>query len=180
VVQRTITPNDNKITPKKDVQAARIFRAIHTPEESDTEKLSNSPKSPKTPEKIRCTKNIVKNYGRAIAKFACSEMALVYLMPILAESNIEYPDAMAFFIKAKTKIQGIDTFRALILEHPQDNIKEAAFKTLFVRMGEIFIKYFSVNWIFHSKILHRSTYLKYRFRMLRRLKNPELFTYLKG
>jgi hypothetical protein len=149
-------------------------------EESEIDKSSINSHSPKTPEKIRCTKNIVKNYGRAIAKFACSEMALVYLMPLLSEYNLEYPEAMAFFVRSKTKIQGIDSFRALILEHPQDNIKEATFKSLFVKIGEIFIKYFSVNWIFHSKILHRSTYLRYRFKMLRRLKSPELFTYLKG
>ncbi len=136
--------------------------------------------SPKTPEKIRCTKNIVKNYGRVIAKFACSEISLPYLIPILNEKGVSYSDSMAFFTKAKTKIQGIDTFRALVLVTEEDNPKEAAFKEVFQRIGEVFIKYFSVNWIFHSKILHRGTYLKYRFKMLRRLQNPELFTYLKG
>lgn len=145
----------------------------------ETVKRKNSA-NPKTPEKIRCTKNIVKNYGRAIAKFACSEMALPYLVPILKGQEIEFSEAMTFFTKAKNKIQGIDTFRELVLIRSNDTPKEIAFKITFQKIGEAFIKYFSVNWIFHSKILHRSTYLKYRFKMLRRLQNPELFTYLKG
>jgi len=146
----------------------------------DTNSYLNCPGSPKTPEKIRCTKNIVKNYGRAIAKFACSEMALPYMLPILKEKGVEYSDALSFFSKAKTKIQGIDTFRALVLVLPTDTAKEAALKEAFQAIGEVFIKYFSVNWIFHSKILHRTTYLRYRFKMLRRLQNPIMFTYLKG
>ena len=168
-------PQQVQVTPKTNVS-----QQIKKPKNFDSSPKDISSNSPKTPEKIRCTKNIVKNYGRAIAKFACSEMALPYLIPIINERGIEYADALAFFTKAKTQIQGIDTFRALVLVYPHDDAKEEAFKITFQKIGEAFIKYFSVNWIFHSKIVHKSTYLKYRFKMLRRLNNPELFTYLKG
>ena len=176
-----ILPKDFN-TPKKECEID--FSSTQSSE--DTPKKHISPNEdvtqilPKTPEKIRCTKNIVKNYGRAIAKFACSEISLPYLIPILNEKGVSYKEAVTFFTKAKNNIQGIDTFRALVLVSEDDDSTEATCKEIFQRIGEIFIKYFSVNWIFHSKILHRMTYLKYRFKMLRRLKNPKLFTYLKS
>jgi len=49
-------------------------------------------------------------------------------------------------------------------------------KCLFKEMAEIFIKYFSVNWIFSGRLQYKKEHLKYRFNLLRRLRNPELFT----
>jgi len=133
-----------------------------------------------TPEKIRCAKNIAKNYGRAISNFATSEIAKPYLEPLLRKQSIEMKEFLEFMRVNKRTIKGIDTFRALLLYKETDDKKLIANKKIFQEIGIIFIKYFSVNWIFTSKIVHKLTYLKFRFKVLRRIQNPELFTYIKG
>jgi hypothetical protein len=60
-----------------------------------------------------------------------------------------------------------------------DTEKEMEFKNILKKLGEIFIKNFSVNWIFSGKMTYKEAHLKFRFKMLRRIRNPELFTYLK-
>ena len=51
-------------------------------------------------------------------------------------------------------------------------------KRVFKAIGIIFIRDFTVNWVYNSKIADKLTHLKYRFKMLRRVQNPEFFTYL--
>jgi len=133
-----------------------------------------------TPEKIRCAKNIVKNYGKAIATFACSNLAEPYLDEHLQEQGISLNDFISYATTAKKAIENIDSFRNVLLIKDQDSEKEVACKKVFQHIGEVFIKNFSANWIYNTKIVHKLTYLKYRFKMLRRLRNPEFFTYLKG
>ena len=78
----------------------------------------------------------------------------------------------------KRKIVNIITLRDLLLIRPENTEKEVIYKKLFAEMCEIFIKYFSVNWIFGGKMKLRDEHLKFRFKMLRRIRNPEYFTYL--
>jgi len=151
----------------------------------------SSPSSPKkrralpagviiTPEKIRCTKNIAKNYGSAIATFACSEISKPYLKPFLQQENLSM-EAFIFYAKQMKKlITGIDSFRNSLLVKPNDTPINASCKRVFQKISEVFIKYFSVNWIFTARIAHKLVYLKYRGKMLRRVQCPELFTYVKG
>jgi len=61
----------------------------------------------------------------------------------------------------------------------EDSKEVAAVKRGFAEVGEVFIKNFSVNWAFHSRVFHKEAHLKFRYKMLRRVRNPELFTYLK-
>ncbi len=133
-----------------------------------------------TPEKIRCAKNIVKNYGKAIATFACSNLAEPYLKEHLQEEGISLNDFITYATAAKKSIENIDSFRNVLLIKDEDSDTEVACKKIFQHVGEVFIKSFSANWIYNTKIVHKLTYLKYRFKMLRRLRNPQFFTYLKG
>jgi len=133
-----------------------------------------------TPEKIRCTKNIAKNYGSAIATFASSDISLPYLKQYLLEESLSLDDFLEYAKLCKKKITGIDTFRCALLVKKQDSPIVASCKRVFQKVSEVFIKYFSVNWIFTAKILHKLVYLKYRGKMLRRIQNPEYFTYLKN
>jgi len=133
-----------------------------------------------TPERIRCTKNIAKNYGSAIATFAASDMSKPYIEDFLRHEPISFDQFTDYARLCKKKITGIDTFRCALLVKKQDSSELAACKRVFQQIAEVFIKYFSVNWIFTAKILHKLVYLKYRGKMLRRVQNPELFTYLKG
>jgi len=137
-------------------------------------------KTSKTTENYRATKNLAKNYGKAVASFACSDLATPYLTSILEKEGL---DAQNFSIRmkaAKDSIQSIESFRKWLLINHNDGMQEAAEKRAFQAIGVVFIKFFSVNWIIHSRLNNKMEYLKYRFRMLRRIENPELFTYMQG
>jgi len=127
----------------------------------------------------KATKNIVKNYAKAISNFILSPISLPYLYPILKENNITLDDFLDFTRIAKDSIQGIDTFRNFLLKQENDSLEVQAFKEAFRSIAIIFIKYFSVNWIAHSRLKEKLVYLKYRFMILRRVANPYSFTYLK-
>ena len=137
------------------------------------------------PEKVnltgnfRATKNIVVNFGKAIASFAASSLAFPYLADLIEKENITSADFTQFINKSKSKIGGIDSFRNLLLINEDcDAPKLQACKRVFAGIAEIFIKYFSVNWITHGRVTHKLVYLKYRFKILRRIRNPEMFTYI--
>jgi hypothetical protein len=61
-----------------------------------------------------------------------------------------------------------------------DSAQLAAFKRIYKRIGEIFIKFYSVNWIFNGRLNYKDAHLKFRNRMLRRLKNPDSFNHIKS
>lgn len=132
-----------------------------------------------TPEATRCTKNIVKNFGRAICSFANSTLATPYLQPLLQKHNISLSIFSAYVLKMKKNIDGLFRFRDLIMPQDGDTEELETAKRVFQLISEVFIKCFSVNWIIHGKIQHKESHLKCRFKMLRRIKSPELFTYLK-
>ena len=125
------------------------------------------------------TKNIVINYGKAIASFATSSIAVDYLQPALQREDIALDDFVSFVDETKGRIVGIASLRSLLLIGNEDEPKTVACKKIFQMISEVFIKYFSVNWIMHSKVIHKLVYLKFRSKMLRRVQNPELFTYVK-
>ena len=163
-----------------NISGPEINQSASIVEEQPTKKTRRKiPGGHITPEKIRCAKNIAKNYGRAICNFACTKISKAYLTPILKAHGVSAREFTAHMKKVKPTINGIDTFRMLLVSREEDTLKIIAYKKVFREIGEVFIKYFSVNWIFSSKIIHKLTYLKFRFKILRRLQNPEFFTYLK-
>lgn len=133
-----------------------------------------------TSEKAKITKNISLNYGKAIASFALSDIALDYLEELTKNEKIKLCQFIAFLSSTRDKIRGISGFRSLLLITNKDCAEVAACKRVFKALCEIFIKYFSVNWIIHGKMVHKEVYLKYRSKMLRRIQNPEHFTYIKA
>jgi len=128
---------------------------------------------------VRATKNIAKNFGRAICNFSLSSLATPYLIPLLEKEGKILEGFVAFINSIKGKIDGLLNFQSVIMPSDRDSEDVAIYKKVYKLIGEIFIKYFSVNWIFHSKVIHKAAHLKFRFKMLRRIKSPELFTYLK-
>jgi len=128
--------------------------------------------------KTLATKNIVKNYGNAIASFVLSTLAEPYFSVSLKNEPITIDYFKAYVEKNKKSLCNINNFRAMLAENDQHSKEENACKRVFKRLAEIFVKYFSVNWIFHGKIKHKEAHLKYRFKILRRVRNPDLFTYL--
>ena len=131
------------------------------------------------PEGCKSTKNVVINYGKAIAGFASSETALPYLNKIVEEEGVSLEGFLSFTAHAKETIGGIASFRSLLVENEGDNKDIVGYKRAFKKIAIVFIKFFSVNWIFHGRVSHKIEYLKYRFRMLRRVENPQHFTYIR-
>jgi len=126
------------------------------------------------------TKNIVKNYGKAMCSFAASNLSLPYLQLIAKSENIKLDRFKEYFRCKKELVGSIESFRNLYIEDSTDSEEIKAFKRIFQKISVIFIKDFSVNWIFNGKLTQKQAHLKYRYKMLRRIQNPELFTYLKG
>jgi len=129
-------------------------------------------------EKVRATKNVVKNYGKAICSFATSEIARPYLLPIVHKENIQAEDFIQYVTNHKEAIDSIKTLRAILLIEEDDSDEVKAYKRTFAAIGEAFIKYFSVNWIFSGRVTHKDAHLKFRYKMLRRIRDPESFTYI--
>lgn len=129
-------------------------------------------------EKTKATKHIVKNYGKAMVSFAISDLSRSYLDPMLQEESITVDEFNEYVGKKKDSIEGIESLRNMLVVTPEDSPKEASLKKVFQKIATVFIKYFSVNWIYSGKLKYRQVHLKYRFKMLRRVKNPNLFTYL--
>ncbi len=74
-------------------------------------------------------------------------------------------------------MDGISSLRALLLADDEDEEMIIAIKEAFQYSAEIFVKYFSVNWIYNSKVGDKKNHLKARFKILRRIREPEYFTY---
>lgn len=143
-------------------------------------KLAKSSVDSKGAKGATSAKNIIKNYGRALHNFAISNMSLPYIGPLLDREKQNLKDFRKFFYSKKKQVRSIAGLRTLILVMPEDNLQIAAFKRVFQALSIIFIKFFSVNWIFSGKLFNKLAHLKCRFKMLRRIKSPENFTYLKG
>lgn len=129
---------------------------------------------------VRNTKNIVKNYAQAIFKFALSSFSLDYLTRFSRQEGVRIDHFRNYVKSFKGKIEGIYDFRLALLITEADSKEKASFKRILAQIGAIFIKFYSVNWIFNSKVVHKKAHLMYRFKILRRITNPELFTYLKS
>ena len=130
------------------------------------------------PEPSRAIKNMVKNFGRAICTFASSRLAIPYLTKLAALEGAEIEGFIQYTKSMKDKIVGLNHFRSLLLHEKNEDYKTVAYKRLFQGISEVFIKYFSVNWIFDSKVKYKQAHLRFRFKILRRIQNPERFTYL--
>ncbi len=147
---------------------------------SSPSKRSRVPGVTKTSQATLSIKNIVKNYGRKICSFATSELAHPYLEVLLEKNQVNRDDFLQYLNHSKEKINGLFNFRSLLLSNDSDSEEVKGYKRVFRGIGEIFIKYFSVNWIYNSKMVHKRAHLYYRFKMLRRIQCPELFINLRS
>jgi len=159
-----------------------VHKTIHKVQYQETEilaKRNRVPGSPISKYSDRCLKNAAKNFGRAICNFVLSELSEDYLVPLVTEYGVEKKKFKNFIKDKKDNLDGIESFRELLLVHDRDTKATSSYKKIFQKLGEIFIKYFSVNWIFAGKLTYKIEYLKFRYKMLRRIQNPELFTYIR-
>ena len=121
----------------------------------------------------------MKNYSRALANFALSIAAEHYVSLSTEEHNVTIAYFNRFIRKDKHKMNCIQSLRNKLLIFLDDSDGIARCKRVFQSVCVAFVKYFSVNWIYNSKVGDKLIHLKYRFKILRRIQNPEHFTYLK-
>jgi len=124
-------------------------------------------------------KNVAKNYGRAICNFILSNLSDEYLNPLVEEKKINKESFIQFIREKKETLNGIEDFRSLLLQRSDDSENVKTFRWLFQKMGEVFVKYFSVNWIFSGRLNYKMEYVRVRNKILRRIQNPEQFTYIR-
>jgi len=138
-----------------------------------------TPKKPKSkPSESIVSKNVIKNYGKAMAAFACSKLSKPYLEDLAKKEDIVSADFTHYVATYKECTDSIGGLRSLLLATENDSEEVCTYKRVFKALCEIFLKYFSVNWIFSGKMNHKMLHLTLRFKMLRRVRNPEYFTYL--
>jgi len=125
------------------------------------------------------SKNIVKNFGKAMCSFASSDLSLPYYEKINANLKVNIEDFQDYIHKKRDLIDSIDSLRTLLLIGQNDDEVMMGYKKIFQEISITFIKYFSVNWIFQGKMSHKQAHLKARYKMLRRVQNPLYFTYFK-
>ena len=183
----------NKIAHAQAFRPPNMRPLSHLKQDSDLEESISQPQTVPikqkrrrisganfTSEEVKSTKNIVINFARAISSFSTSKLAAPYLEPLAEQNNIDLKNFKEFVMGFKDTIGGISSFRSLLLVTTKDGQEEIIYKKIYKTLAEVFIKYFSVNWITHGRMGHKEIHMKYRFKMLRRVRNPEWFTYLKG
>jgi len=129
------------------------------------------------------SKNIIKNYGKAMCSFASSQVSLMYLKTIVKENSFEFisiPGFMSYIKEKKSETKSIESIRKLLVINEGDSKEIATYKKIFKEVSVVFLKYFAVNWIFGGRLYHKIAHLKFRFKMLRRIQDPENFTYLRS
>ena len=164
--------------PSHDVKSPSNVRNAASSRQKEQTKRNSERESQNRPD-AKATKTVVKNYGKAMASFAASSLAVPYLSSLLEEEGVRLDDFVRYVSAGKESIEGIDTLRSLILVKENDDEQVAKCKRVFQKVAEIFIKNFSLNWIYGGRMGNKKVHVMFRFKMLRRIQNPELFTYLK-
>lgn len=133
---------------------------------------------PPPPKNFTSYKNIMKNYSKAIVRFAISGFALPYMTEAAEREKIKLADFREFLKSQQHRIHCIKSLRGLLIIGERDTLQITGFKRIFKIICVIFLKFFCVNWIFNSKVGDKIVHLNYRFQILRRIRDPEHFTCL--
>jgi len=151
-----------------------------SPSSNSNEKKRRQRNQNSNSQALNPTKNVIINFGKAIATFATSGLAVPYIQSYMGRARVDFKGFVDFISQRKSSIGGIESFRSLLVIQNDDSTELRAYKQIFKMLSEVFIKYFSVNWIIHGKVTQKTVYLKYRHSMMRRIQNPEHFTNIKG
>jgi len=170
-----LSDSGSPVSQKKESQIPKTTRVTRR----SADYQLNPIESLRTKEPKLNLKNVAKNYGRAICNFIVAPAAEDYLLPLSKEFNINANEFKEFIALRKNTLDGIEDFRELLLVREEDSEQERGYKKLFQKLGEVFIKYFSVNWIYSGRLNYKLDYVKVRNKVLRRVQNPELFTYIR-
>ncbi len=151
------------------------------PAKNPSKKASSGQGSKRPKRQSNINKNIIKNYARAMLNFALSTISFPYLETLIrTEKGVSIESFQAFLDEKKDEITSIRKLREILLATEDDGEAVSGCKRVFKELCLIFIRDFSVNWIYHSKVSDKLTHVKYRFKILRRVQSPVFFTYLES
>ncbi|CAD8084011.1 unnamed protein product [Paramecium primaurelia] len=120
------------------------------------------------------TKNIPKNYCKAIITFASKHQTLCHQILGDQLKVVKFLDRITVY---KKKLMNIRTFSGL-LSQSEDPVEEEFNKTFRI-LSRIFIKKYAINYIFNSKIVQHNWHLRYRQQIYKGIKNPKNFSHIK-
>jgi len=172
------------------LRALRRNASLNTPSSTQSSRqlrikprksLSEASQCPVEKKKRAKGNNVMKNYARAMVNFGLSPLAEPYIERYNERSEkMESGRFRDILLGEKKNVNCIKSLRDLLLIMENDNEEMGVFKRLFQELCKIFMKFFSVNWIYNSKIMDKLKYLKYRGKITRRIQNPLKFTYLES
>ncbi|CAK86735.1 unnamed protein product (macronuclear) [Paramecium tetraurelia] len=136
-------------------------------ESSDSYKISRKKKG----SKVNDTKNITKNFSKAIISYILNNEEL-----ILGFMKKDQYDSFVQLLKTKkNQMTNIKQLRDLWV----DGGKNPDFNRVFRIISQYFLKNQSVAYVYNSRISNTAWHLKYRQNLLRALKEPDNFKFIK-
>jgi len=169
-LQSTIIPK--KEEPCLEVKREYIPKIEYIEEKTPCRKELKDKMMSKTP-----NKNIIKNYTRAMLSFAVSKTAVPYLQKFVhqEQSVLNLCEFRTFLKNLKEDMNSIRNLRELLIIKALDSEKVVLFKKMLKMICIVFLKFFSVNWIYNSRMNDKFIHLKYRFKILKKIKDPKHF-----
>merc|ERR1712023_169172 len=77
--------------------------------------------------------------------------------------SFSFGEFQAYVKKERKSVESIPALKKLLTTDVMTSEREAQYKKLFIEMGIIFIKFYSVKWIYSSRLSYKHVYLKFRF-----------------
>jgi len=116
------------------------------------------------------SRSICKAYCKAMAHFMVKPIAEPYLRGILEEIQMSIETFRDFITMNVKSLKGLEGLMFMLTFREEDTEQCKNYKRV-LRVGcEAFLKYFAVNWIFHSKMADSRKYLEFRFKILHKLR----------
>jgi len=117
---------------------------------------------------------IHKNYCKAMLHFNTQPLSEPYLREFLADHNVDIELFRNHVRRNENNIGGFDGLKAMLVVRHHDSDEQRAFKGAFKLGCEAFLKYFAVNWVFSANVRNAQSYLRQRFKLLRKIKDLTL------
>ncbi|CAD8084145.1 unnamed protein product [Paramecium primaurelia] len=147
--------------------AKRIRKRIPVQESLDSFRINRKKKGPK----VNDTKNITKNFSKAIISYILNEKELIQKFM----SNEQYDSFIALLKNKKNQMTNIKQLRDLWV----DTGRNPEFNKVFRIISQYFLKSQAVPYVYNSRISNTAWHLKYRQNLLRALREPENFKFIK-
>ncbi|CAD8082191.1 unnamed protein product [Paramecium sonneborni] len=155
---------------------AEESQSVNSDEQDFEEKMSDNSfqiKKKKKISKVNDTKNITKNFSKAIISYITQNKDIGLK---LLDAR-EFEDFLQILKEKKNKMTNIQQLRELWIDSDEEKLKQ--FNKTFRIFSQYFLRQQSVAYIYNSRIMNTGWHLKYRYNLLRALREPQNFKYIK-